>query len=234
VAKHKTKWKVFKPSKRVVESTLIADHSLSALTHYLNEASRSADAAKAVRLVEVMQEIETLEEPFWGETQEERNLSLGVNPHLFIISTRGKWQPDPRHCSIAPQKFWQQAEIETRRAFIDRELARQSFIPRVWRSSLGQWYVRWDTKSKGWRRVRRTAGNTFVMTKGGAIQTILTIATAGQLRQCERCSRWMYVNFKHQHFCSTKCQQRDYADSPRWRKKRREYMRKYRKHINRQ
>ena len=49
-----------------------------------------------------------------------------------------------------------------------------------------------------------------------------------RVRQCGKCRTWFYARFRHQQFCSTKCQTSHYKGSEEWKAHRREWMRNYR------
>lgn len=64
------------------------------------------------------------------------------------------------------------------------------------------------------------------------ILAILELAKRGlssHIRKCQQCFGWFYARFRHQRFCSSPCQQRNYWKSPDGKLRRRQYMRRYRK-----
>ena len=64
-----------------------------------------------------------------------------------------------------------------------------------------------------------------------AVLQIVLLGREGLLwrvRQCPACQRWFYARFRHQNYCTMRCQQGHYKRSPEWREHRRKYMRKYR------
>jgi hypothetical protein len=66
------------------------------------------------------------------------------------------------------------------------------------------------------------------MQMGEALDTIFDLARAGQLnrlRRCARCRIWLYAKSRHQNYCSTKCQQKQFTQSDRFKEHRRAYMR---------
>ena len=68
------------------------------------------------------------------------------------------------------------------------------------------------------------------MLTGMAVEVILDIAKVGylgRLRRCLQCRKWLYARFRHQNFCSVKCQQKQYTGSEEWKAHRRAYMREY-------
>lgn len=67
----------------------------------------------------------------------------------------------------------------------------------------------------------------------GPLDMIFELARGGhlsRLRRCSRCRNWLYAGSKHQIFCSTKCQQKNYTTTEAFKAHRREYMRR-RYHI---
>jgi hypothetical protein len=48
------------------------------------------------------------------------------------------------------------------------------------------------------------------------------------LRQCQTCKKWLLAKRRKQHFCSAKCRDKVYRTSEAGRRKRTEYMRRYR------
>ncbi|MBZ5562332.1 MAG: hypothetical protein LAP13_07905 [Acidobacteriia bacterium] len=49
-----------------------------------------------------------------------------------------------------------------------------------------------------------------------------------KIRQCQTCRRFFYARFKHKKFCSVKCQQKYYKQSPEWKAYRAGWMRTHR------
>jgi hypothetical protein len=50
-----------------------------------------------------------------------------------------------------------------------------------------------------------------------------------RFRTCRHCQRWFHAAVAHQHHCSERCRQQFASKSDNYRKKRRDYMRQYRK-----
>lgn len=128
----------------------------------------------------------------------------------------------------APDKFRMLWEVEKKTALLNRELAKYQFTPRAGVAIGGggrgasQWFAWWrrDSREKGEDHLRMMASE--------ALEVILKLTQMGQLnrlRHCAQCKRWLYAKFRHQHFCSVKCQQKNYSDSEEWRAHRRQYMR---------
>jgi hypothetical protein len=68
-----------------------------------------------------------------------------------------------------------------------------------------------------------------------AAEAVLNIVALGaqgvlwRVRRCRKCQKWFYARFRHQNFCSARCQQTYFRSSPEWREHRREYMRRHRR-----
>lgn len=115
-------------------------------------------------------------------------------------------------------------DIERKQSLLARELSKYRFVPYLSPTGAGAWTMEWQVVRVG----RQSSSRIETI----ALQLILSYATAGDLnrfRKCSDCSRWMYAKFRHQVFCSTKCQQRNYGKSEEWKLHRRNYMRKYRR-----
>jgi len=115
------------------------------------------------------------------------------------------------------------SEIDEKLLLLARELSKYRFIP-DYSPEIGRWRLEWRVRKVGRRVSSRSETN--------ALQFILHFATAGELdrfRKCSECSRWIYAKFSHQQFCSTKCQQKKYGKSEKWKLHRRDYMRQYRR-----
>lgn len=52
-----------------------------------------------------------------------------------------------------------------------------------------------------------------------------------RIRQCRCCGRWLFAKFERQWFCSDGCREKAYRASPEGKKKRREFMRRYRANL---
>jgi hypothetical protein len=128
-----------------------------------------------------------------------------------------------------PNKYKLHWEIEKRRALLERELSRYRFTPRaeVAMGGGGKGPSVWAAWWKG-NDSRREEGLRFVAPE--ALELILKLTQTGdltRLRQCNQCQKWLFARFRHQTFCSTQCQQRNYTQSDTWKAHRRAYMRRY-------
>jgi len=127
-----------------------------------------------------------------------------------------------------PEKFELQWEIEKKQALLNKELSRYRFIPRAEVAVGGgggasEWVAWWRGESRRWEKHLR-------MIPSEALELILKLTQIGyltRLRRCARCHKWLYARFRHQTFCSMKCQQKQYTDTEEFKAKRRVYMRRY-------
>lgn len=200
--------------------TLVPDGLVADLLNYLNQADRDDEARKVVQIVEEMRDLESADEPVFTR---EDNMVLGQKPPAALKRTE-KW------------KRYQ--NLEKREASLNRQLAqyRPRLLVHPVRRSVGgggpsspYWWVHWIVGSPKWGKRGRSQGHVS-LGSGPAIQTILNFAQSGnlsRLRKCLQCYKWMYAKFRHQEFCSSKCQQQRYTQSPEWKAHRREYMRRY-------
>lgn len=106
---------------------------------------------------------------------------------------------------------------------LNRDLRRYQFRPWVSPHYDANWHtIQWGVIWYSGRPGRDP------MQTGEALDTIFDLARAGQLnrlRRCARCRNWLYANPRHQNYCSTKCQQKQYTQSDRFKEQRRAYMR---------
>jgi len=200
--------------------THVPEAALSALVLYLNNAE-APEEKNIVQILEEMLELEKIEQPIWSES---------VDPLMVI--RKGRAVPNPLLKKIAPEKYAPQMEVDRRELSINQKLAQYQFVPFA-SAPVGsrRWAVTWLIRSRMPRRRPGFPLNPMEVDDGMACQMILELARAGwlnRLRRCQRCHNWLYAKFRHQTFCSTKCQQKHYAQSEEWKAKRREYMREYR------
>lgn len=210
-------------SKGSVQSSGVWGATLLGLVHYLNEAHKHRGAETVLEILEGMLELEKMEPPLWTERID--------GP--MIVMKRGRGAPNPLLKRIAPDKYRTQIEIDERGFEINRKLAQYRFIPLLLRSGDRQWVLSWHVSPRGRERINVKNG-VMQLNDGMALQTILDLFRAGygnRLRRCSRCSEWFYAKVAHQSFCSIKCQQKLYAQSPKWKEKRRKYMQRYRQQM---
>jgi hypothetical protein len=182
--------------------TLISD-----LIEFLNKTA-TRPGKKIVMILERMLEIEEMTRPIMPE-----------EPMIVAV----EWE------KTDPNKYKLHWEIEKRRALLERELSRYRFTPRaeVAMGGGGKGPSVWAAWWKG-NDSRREEGLRFVAPE--ALELILKLTQTGdltRLRQCNQCQKWLFARFRHQTFCSTQCQQRNYTQSDTWKAHRRAYMRRY-------
>jgi hypothetical protein len=89
-----------------------------------------------------------------------------------------------------------------------------------------RWFVHWYSGRPG----RMPIG------KFGPLDMIFDLARAGQLnrlRHCNHCRNWLYARSRHQIFCSTRCQQKQFTATEAFKAHRRQYMRdRYRQQFS--
>jgi hypothetical protein len=106
---------------------------------------------------------------------------------------------------------------------LNRDLSRYLFRPLVSPTYDANWHpTRWLLTWYSGRPGRKPIG------KSWPLDRIFDLARAGQLsrlRRCSRCRNWLYAKFRHQSFCSLKCQQKHYTETEAFKAHRRQYMR---------
>jgi hypothetical protein len=177
------------------------------LIKFLNE-SRTSRGKRIVHILEQMLELDAITKPIDGIVW--ANMSLRkTNPKKY-------------------QLLW---EVEKKRAFLNRDLAKYRFVPRAEVGVGGggegggasEWFAWWkgDPRQRPEKHLRLVASE--------ALELILKLTQIGhldRLRHCAHCGNWLYAKFRHQTFCSMRCQQKHYAESEEFRARRRDYMRR--------
>jgi len=220
----------FVVAKNNIWTTLISDAELARLVKFLSDSNQNHEAKKMVRIVDNMLALEKIEPPVWGVTEKERAFSRGPNALPMTVVRNGRSFPHPKLKKISPEKYQQQLDIDEKRSLVTTELARHQYVPIVFLGPRPRWNVMWRVRAEAAGRLRGNRRSSE-LNDGAALQMILDLARAGylnRLRRCVYCEKWLYAKFRHQMFCSRKCQQKHYAHSEEWRAKRREYMRGYR------
>jgi hypothetical protein len=214
----------FQVSKGGVGTVMVSDAEIRGLIHYLNKAQCKGADRTVLELLEQMLELDKMNRPLWGETDEEREVAI-------MVAKAGRAAPNPMLEKISPGKYRQEVAITDKTYQINKELSKYRFLPRTWSTGAPKpWTVMWEVVPNSSTKTRFREG-LFQLNDGIALRMILDFARAGyltRLRRCLRCRNWLYAKFKHQDFCSTKCQQKHYAMSPERKEKRRDYMRGYR------
>lgn len=182
--------------------TLVSD-----LIEFLNKA-KSRSGKRIVRILEMMLEIEMMTRP--------------IAPEEPMIAA-GEWK------KTDPNKFQLHLEIEKRSELLKKELSRYRFTPRarVVMGGGGKVPSEWFVWSRGADSEREEG---LRMIAPEALELILKLTQVGDLtclRRCAQCQEWLFAGFRHQTFCSTKCQQKNYTQSDTWKAHRRAYMRRY-------
>jgi hypothetical protein len=175
------------------------------LTRFLNQ-TETQRGEKIVRIVELMLELESLTEQIDGM--------------LWVTDSLEKTDP---------KKYEQLWNIQVKTLFLNRELAKFHSRPRaeVVRGGNGgasQWATGWGRDSRERRESRLRLSPTE------AVELVLKLTDIGELtrlRRCSHCTQWLYAKFRHQAFCSMKCQQKHYTQTDEWKARRRAYMRNY-------
>lgn len=181
--------------------TLLVD-----LIAFLNK-TKTVHGKKIVTILEMMLELE--------------GMTSLIKPEEPMIAAVEWERTDPKKYEI----HW---EIEKRTAMLERELSKYRFSPRaeVAMGGGGQRPSEWATWWRG--DVGRKPEEHLRMAASHALELILKVTQAGdltRLRRCILCKKWLYARFRHQVFCSTKCQQESYTLTPEWKERRRRYMR---------
>jgi hypothetical protein len=179
---------------------------LSDLVKFLNE-TRTSSGKRIVLILEKMLELEEMTRPIALE-----------EPMIAAF----EWK------RTDPKKFQIHWEIEKQRAILQRELSRYRFTPHaeviVGGGNRGpsQWMAWW----KGDSTAKREKHLGLVASE--ALEMILKLTQLGdltRLRRCAHCQKWLFAKFRHQDFCSTQCQQKNYTQTDEWKEHRRRYMR---------
>lgn len=178
---------------------------LNDLTKFLNQ-TKSQRGKKVVQILEQMLELEELAEPIDG-----------------IL-----WVPEGLE-NTDPEKYKLLWNIAVKNLYLNKELAFFQFRPRAEVSVGGSGHAsQWST---WWGRDSRERRETELrLAPSEAMELILKLTDIGELsrlRRCSHCKQWLYARFRHQNFCSMKCQQKHYTQTDEWRARRRTYMRNY-------
>jgi len=193
-----------------IATILVSEKELGNLAAYLN----GSGVPGRLRILDIlldMQQLERIEPPVFSEQIE--------GP--LIVERKGRFGPNPAFKKVAPEKYRVQLEKDQLHASINKRLARYRFWPYVSSPHQGRWVVALSPKRPGTK---------YEMGEAQALEIIINLARAahlGRLRTCTRCQRWLYAKFRHQTFCSMKCQQMQYTRTEEFKAKRRLYMRRY-------
>jgi hypothetical protein len=178
------------------------------LMKFLNQ-TKTSRGKKIVTILEKMLELEEMTKPIKPE-----------EPMIAAV----EWE------RTDPKKYRVHWEIEKRTAMLERELSKYQFTPHAAVAMGGggqnpsQWAVWWQAN------VTSELEKGLRMRASEALELILKLTQVGdlnRLRRCLQCHNWLFARFRHQTFCSTKCQQKNYTQSDAWKAHRRSYMRRY-------
>jgi len=189
----------------ITDSLLPTGSLFEDLEDFLNRAKKP-NGKRIVTILERMLELERLTSP--------------IPPEEPMIAALEWKRTDPKKYEI----HW---EIEKQRAFLRRELSKYRFTPRaeVVMGGRGRAPCEW---AAWWRWSSGRHEKHVRMDAGEALQMLLKLVQIGylnRLRHCLQCDRWLYARFRHQEYCSVKCQQKHYTKTPEFKAHRRQYMR---------
>jgi len=189
-----------------ISGSLVASLTLlNDLTKFMNQ-TKTQRGKKVVQILEQMLELEVLAEPIDG-----------------IL-----WVPEGLK-KTDPKKYKQLWTIAVKNLYLNKELARFQFRPRAEVSVGGgghasQWATWWGRDTRERREPHLRLGPSEAME---LILRLTDIGELSRLRRCSQCEQWLYARFRHQNFCSMKCQQKHYTQTDEWKARRRAYMRDY-------
>lgn len=202
----------------MVFTVSVSDEALAALIGYLNEADKRTESRRVVRVLQQMLELEKIKPPMFSEQ---------IEGPLMVEPRKGRFGvANPALKKVAPEKYRLQREIEKKVEAVNDGLERCGFYGFVQPYFRPGWLVEGIVQS----RARRRGVVYGELGDAEALHMILDLAKMGylsRLRPCAHCQTWLYAKFRHQNFCSMKCQQKHYTQSEEWKAHRREYMRRY-------
>lgn len=178
---------------------------LKDLTRLLNQ-TRTQRGKKVVHILEQMLELESLAGPIDG----------------ILCVPEGLEKTNPK-------KYKQLWDIAVKNLYLNRELVSYQFRPRAevcvgGNGHASEWATWWGRDSRERREPH------LRLAPSEAVELILKLTGIGELnrlRRCSHCNQWLYARFRHQNFCSMKCQQKHYTQTDEWKARRRAYMRNY-------
>jgi hypothetical protein len=187
---------------------------MDGLLRYLNE-GKTPEQRRALSILEKMIQLANIEPPIFNERIDGPVMVRGL--------------PNPAYRKVAPEKYRRQMQIEELKAHLNAELSRYKFIPFVLMGSGSDclsvvWHRDWRIEMEEPKKPPEK------LLEGQYLEMLLNLARSRllkRLRHCNHCGNWLYAKFRHQEFCSTKCQQKHYTQSEDWKAHRREYMRGY-------
>jgi hypothetical protein len=125
--------------------------------------------------------------------------------------------------SLISDSSSRRAQLKSREASLRKQLSVLRFkLDLFFFSRRSSWDTIWTLKAPGGGANRTPTWLAF--------DNLLKLAAEGRLnrlRQCGQCQKWFYAKLRTQKFCSFKCQQKNYTQSPEWKEHRRKYMQRY-------
>jgi hypothetical protein len=176
---------------------------LDNLIHFLNQ-TKTARGKEIVMLLEEMLELDEIAKP--------------ISSQKPLMAATPGWERDPK-----------QLEIAKRNWILQKKLSKYHLMPHaeVCFGGGGKDPCVWAV---WWRDDSESTSEELALTPSQALEAILKIAQVGdlaRLRRCTHCQKWLFATFRHQNFCSPKCQQKNYTQSDAWKAHRRAYMHRY-------
>jgi hypothetical protein len=203
---------------KAAPSVIAVGTTMGGFLGYLKEAEKQR-GNKIVSILKLMQELESADKPSSGVIREERDVR---NSDSSTYSRAGIPVPNARLRKTALSKYEKDLDPAHKEFLLYRELSRYRFVPRPELRRRG-WVMNWQ--------ITRRTKQAWSDIEGIALEMILEFAIAkrlNRLRKCSNCSEWIFAKFRHQMYCSTKCQQKHYGQSEESKRYRREYMKRYR------
>jgi len=164
---------------------------------------------------------------FWGESD--------ASPLLDWLNRKDRPHLDPVERIVLLHKELRDAPAAFRRYLARKGDSRDAIrklvaeTVRTWRFTLvpvvgntleGSWVADWRHLA----RVSPAQALAFVKALHLANQQLLD-----RIRQCRKCGTWFFARMIHKEFCSTRCQQLYIRSTDKFKKERREYMRRLRR-----
>jgi hypothetical protein len=200
-----------------------------AVPDWLNAAKGSESYAKVAKLIHSIRRVESLVDKFLAE-----------NSLRFVGVKRVSAEIDEQYRELLRTEEW-----------IDEALSKYKYSPRMMndcdenRWLLSMYSAQTPTgfvlnrkksgiRYKGIMLTATRSKTVYLQTIGEAdiVLRILNLSAASELerlKQCARCSKWLYAERSHQKFCpGGECRKEKYAQSPKYKEYRKQYMRQMR------
>lgn len=199
----------------------------------LNAEPTSPGVARVLWLLEALIKAENLRIQLYEPAADHL---LVADHHGFPLRWVSKSNPDQppsydpdRQIFIDPQLRALNSQFNALLKEIEEKLKRYRWTPTVRcgdvRIGLGVQYI-WPRKSEqdSWENwaVFWLIGHAAMGSSGRSPGLIL------RFKHCLQCGVWFYASMEHQKHCSTRCRKKFHSESPEFRKKRANYMSKYR------